>query len=218
MAYTTMTPSRTVVDPRAQALPLRTSPSSVQSPRRSGLRFLVWATGIVVIGGMLISVLLPSLCRPRETANRVKCASNLRQIGEAIALYAQANGGQYPPSLAVLLAQGQLSAEVMVCPSSNDQPVSAADTAGAARELAAAEKNEVGHEHCLSYVYTGRGLTVATAAQTAIVAYEPLDNHDGSGTNVLYGDGHVEWIGKQDWPKVAAEAGVAGGATVASRP
>jgi prepilin-type processing-associated H-X9-DG protein len=27
-----------------------------------------------------------------------------------------------------------------------------------------------------------------------VSAYEPLSNHDGRGMNVLFGDGHVEWI------------------------
>jgi prepilin-type processing-associated H-X9-DG protein len=86
------------------------------------------------------------------------------------------------------------------------------------RAATAAENNEAGHDHCLSYVYTGRGLTIATTPATAIVAYEPLDNHAGSGTNVLFGDGHVEWIGKQDWPSVAAAAGAAVVPSVTGRP
>jgi len=56
---------------------------------------------LVVIGiiALLISILLPSLNRARETANRVKCASNLRQIGQAIMLYANENQGAYPRTI-----------------------------------------------------------------------------------------------------------------------
>ena len=52
---------------------------------------------LVVIGiiALLISILLPSLNRARETANRVKCGSNLRQIGQALLLYANENKGNY---------------------------------------------------------------------------------------------------------------------------
>ncbi len=176
--------------------------------RGSGSRFLVWAIGIVVIGGMFSAVMLPSLCRSTETANRVKCGSNLRQIGQAILLYTQAHGGQYPPSLAVLPSAEDITAEVMICPSSNDEKTAATDTAGVVAELAAAEAKAPGHKHCLSYVYVGRALTERTATGNTVVAYEPLENHSGAGANVLYGDGHVEFVGKEEWPKVAGDAGI----------
>ena len=53
---------------------------------------------LVVIGiiALLISILLPSLNRAREQANRIKCASNLRQIGQSINIYANENKGAFP--------------------------------------------------------------------------------------------------------------------------
>jgi prepilin-type N-terminal cleavage/methylation domain-containing protein len=56
---------------------------------------------LVVIGiiALLISILLPSLNKARETANRAKCLSNLKQIGTAIRVYETQNNGQYPRSI-----------------------------------------------------------------------------------------------------------------------
>jgi prepilin-type N-terminal cleavage/methylation domain-containing protein/prepilin-type processing-associated H-X9-DG protein len=54
---------------------------------------------LVVIGiiALLISILLPSLNRARESAKRIACAAALRQIGVATANYAAANRDQLPP-------------------------------------------------------------------------------------------------------------------------
>ena len=43
---------------------------------------------VVAIIALLISILLPSLGRARAQAQKVACASKLRQIGLAVALYA----------------------------------------------------------------------------------------------------------------------------------
>lgn len=55
---------------------------------------------LVVIGiiALLISILLPTLNKARESANRIKCGSNMRQIGQAMRQYAidDVRGGAYP--------------------------------------------------------------------------------------------------------------------------
>jgi prepilin-type processing-associated H-X9-DG protein len=55
-------------------------------------------------------------------------------------------------------------------------------------------------------VYVGGGLNAKTVPATAVVAYERLENHNGQGANVLYGDGHVEFIDKRSWSTIAAVA------------
>ncbi len=53
---------------------------------------------LVVIGiiAVLISLLLPALGNAREAARTVACASNMRSIGQGIAIYVQSNKGTLP--------------------------------------------------------------------------------------------------------------------------
>src|SRR3954469_5735295 len=53
---------------------------------------------LVVIGiiALLMSILLPTLNKARESARRVQCQSNLRQIGQAMIMYTNANKGGLP--------------------------------------------------------------------------------------------------------------------------
>jgi prepilin-type N-terminal cleavage/methylation domain-containing protein len=55
---------------------------------------------LVVIGiiALLIALLLPTLASAREAANRVKCAGNLRAMGQFIYLFARDHKGRVPES------------------------------------------------------------------------------------------------------------------------
>lgn len=53
---------------------------------------------VLTIIGILAAILLPIFNRARSTAHTATCASNLRQIGQAMRLYVQDNSGYYPDS------------------------------------------------------------------------------------------------------------------------
>src|SRR5262245_39869710 len=61
-----------------------------------GLADLLGAVGLILLSMVALAGCWHAGGRSRETANRVKCASNLRQIGMAIAGYANENRGLFP--------------------------------------------------------------------------------------------------------------------------
>ena len=71
------------------------------TPERTAIHFtagihLVELLVVIGIIALLISILLPSLGRPKQSANRIKCLSNLRQLGLGFQMYATANRGRFP--------------------------------------------------------------------------------------------------------------------------
>lgn len=131
--------------------------------------------------------------RSRETANRVKCASNMKQIGLALLLYSQANDGQLPDSMLELPLHVDITSDVFCCPSSNDEP--------APGRTPTEQVARLRHGRHCSYVYHGRGLTWPQP-EGVPVACEPLTNHAGDGMNILFGDGRVEFLAPAEAERV----------------
>jgi len=68
--------------------------------RRSAKAGFTLVELLIVIGviALLISILLPALSRARESAVTLKCAANLRSIGQGLLAYAAENKGMLPPA------------------------------------------------------------------------------------------------------------------------
>lgn len=154
--------------------------------RRAGST--VALTVILCAATLLASMLTPNLGKATERGNRAKCKSNLQQLGQAIAAYGKANQGQLPADWAALLFNQELPAELLVCPSSNDERAQAFGELELRAELAKPNR--------CSYIYLGGGRTTAGTTPAHVIAYEPLGSHSGrvTGIHVLYGDGRVNLV------------------------
>jgi len=51
---------------------------------------------VIAIIGILASMLLPALAKAKTRANRMKCVSNIKQVGSAFKAFANDNKGRYP--------------------------------------------------------------------------------------------------------------------------
>jgi len=250
---------------------------------------------LVVIGiiALLISILLPSLNKARETANRAKCASNLHQIGLAILLYQNENNqlsprtilGTDPPSptwgyngtpgtldpfngaegvnnvtasFFLLARLEQLTPAVFVCPSSNAEAwdfgggsnsaqnwLDWNGTSGVQKNLSYSYENPFAANAAIANGWqqknpdatyaiaadlnpgtsvpnsTKNVINVNTTDPSSLMKNGNSANHQQDGQNVLYGDGHAEWMnnpfcGTQHDNIYTGRYGIASGGTPSS--
>jgi prepilin-type N-terminal cleavage/methylation domain-containing protein len=95
---------------------------------------------VIAIIGILAAMLLPALARAKQDAQRIRCASNVRQLSMANLMYAGDNGGEYPPRdnglpctisnrWPSLLVPYYKATNLLICPSeTNSSPVTYAGT------------------------------------------------------------------------------------------
>jgi prepilin-type N-terminal cleavage/methylation domain-containing protein len=76
---------------------------------------------VIAIIAILASMLLPALSRAKESAYRAKCTNNLKQLGLALRMYADDNGGFFPPRTGfnrwpTLLQPSYVNTNLLLCP------------------------------------------------------------------------------------------------------
>ncbi len=131
---------------------------------------------------LMASILLPSVTRAREQANRVKSASNLRQIGQGIMMYANEHKGRFPDDLAGAMGDNLLTVHVFVNPRTKTAVPRGLE--GDALKKWVNESSD--------YVFLGKGKDYRVGAEVPIAHEKPQGLADG--LNILYGDGHVEFL------------------------
>lgn len=130
-------------------------------------------------------ILLPSLNRAREAANRVKSASNLRMIGLAAKMYANEDPKfRMPDDFTAMLKKQDITLDVFINPRSDtDRPNVGAMTP---------DQQGAWATETADYIWGGKGFTDEAAADRPLAWENPLKVDEG--INVLFFDGHVDWM------------------------
>ena len=151
-----------------------------------------------------------ALAKSQEQSFRANCLNNLKQIGLAILMYAQDHQDILPDDLRVLFPKYIGSGRVLKCLGDKKVP----------------EIQRVDSNTPISYTYV-KGLSLKNSrpappappgnpsdAKTSqdgylfktILAYDASpENHEGEGRNVLFVDGHVEWMPEERFQKLLKE-------------
>lgn len=178
-------------------------PLPITKPARQWVGTFGAAATIAAIVVLAVAVILPQLGGASDQAVRISCAANLRTVGQGLLMYANEHRGRFPETVEQLYLSGLLlDPRVLTCPGSAEALARGPTTQAVVPELAAG-----GH---VSYAYLGAGLR-SNAHRNTVLMYEPASNHQGRGGNVLFVDGHVEFMDRDALGRLAALHAVGAG-------
>jgi hypothetical protein len=166
-------------------------------------------------------LMVPAIYQSHIHSQVLGCQNNLKEVGAALASYSDRHGGYYPTlapqqsiSAAALVSQGYLPNSAVVCPSSTTQNDDQSTPIALPEKMQEVKWDDMGKvlSHLGSYGYTlgfrdGNKLVMQrNQHRTEFPLASDLPgndhsnhptnspNHGGSGQNVLFEDGHVEYL------------------------
>ena len=130
----------------------------------------------VLVAVLLIMVFLPRLPDERVRARQSVCASNLKNIGMALTSYMAESNGSFPTTWKLLVPHNAYLKQVhFQCPRANPKTS--------------------------SYVGITHDKPITRPSEIPVMC-ELLGNHKMQGANVLFADGHVEWVAPDRYKKL----------------
>jgi hypothetical protein len=145
--------------------------------------------GVAVVG---ISIYLQF----HQTDLRIRCASHMKAIGQAILLYSNDNEGHYPPDLGTLVKSQNISLDNFLAPSmpGGDSLPSNLD------QMTRNEQADWANHHG-DFIYVGAGLEQGGDPSTPVLYEKRVEDNSApdldigpKDVQVLFRDGHVEQV------------------------